>query len=117
DAGFVNIHQISAFDSLFFNDRILGTWDFVLGNSYVYDYNGHGMNVLSVMGANQPGSMIGTAPEASYWLLRTEDAPTEYRIEEDNWVAAAEFADSAGADIVNSSLGYSDFDDPSMNYT
>ena len=60
---------------------------------------------------------MGSAPHASYYLLRTEDAATEYPVEEQNWVAAAEFADSAGVDMITSSLGYSDFDDPSFNHS
>jgi subtilisin family serine protease len=73
--------------------------------------------VLSTMGANQPGQLIGTAPKASYWLLRSEDGASEYLIEEYNWVTAAEFADSVGADIINSSLGYTEFNDPLQNHT
>jgi serine protease AprX len=75
------------------------------------------MMVLSTMGGNIPGQLIGTAPDASYWLIRSEDAASEYLIEEDNWVAAAEYADSLGADIINSSLGYYIFDDARMNHT
>jgi hypothetical protein len=63
------------------------------------------------MGGNLPGQLVGTAPKANYWLLRTEDAPTEFFIEEYNWVSGAEFADSVGADVINSSLGYTVFDD------
>jgi serine protease AprX len=117
DAGFRNAQIISAFDSMFQNGRMLGTWDFVTNQDSVFGSDSHGTNVLSAMASNIPGSFIGTAPNASYFLLRTEDAPTEFRIEEDNWTAAAEFADSAGADIINSSLGYSDFDDSTMTYT
>jgi hypothetical protein len=69
------------------------------------------------MAADVPGDMIGTAPDASYILVRTEDAPTEYIIEEYNWACGAEFADSLGADIINSSLGYTTFDDPLYNHT
>ncbi|OPZ95952.1 MAG: Subtilisin NAT precursor [Bacteroidetes bacterium ADurb.Bin408] len=68
------------------------------------------------MAGNVPGQLIGTSPKASFWLLRSEDGPTENIIEEYNWVSAAEFADSLGADIINSSLGYSEFDDPSQNH-
>jgi hypothetical protein len=74
------------------------------------------MNVLSCMAAKVPGVMVGTAPGASYWLLRTEDANSEYLIEEHNWASGAEFADSAGADLINSSLGYTTFDDKSTNH-
>ena len=75
------------------------------------------MVVLSIMGGNLPGELIGTSPDANFWLLRSEDAGSEYLIEEDNWTAAAEFADSAGADIMNTSLGYSQFDDHLMDHT
>lgn len=116
DAGFWHVDQIAAFDSLRNNKRILKTRDFVEPKSDFYQLHTHGMSVLSCIGANQPGKLIGTAPDASFYLFRTEDAGTEYLIEEDNWVAGAELADSIGADIINSSLGYSSFDDPTMNH-
>lgn len=116
DAGFKHAHQISAFDSLFESERFIGMYDFVAGKDSVFDSDSHGTHVLSVMASNLPGQMIGTAPQASYILLRTEDAPTEFRIEEYFWIVAAEYADSIGADIINSSLGYSEFDDPLMSY-
>lgn len=118
DAGFLNVDEIEAFDSLWMKGQILGTRDFV--NPYnpdIFDSHYHGCMVLSTMGANQPGEIVGTAPEADYWLLRSEDGATEYLIEEYNWVSAAEFADSAGADVINSSLGYTTFDDPSQDHS
>jgi serine protease AprX len=117
DAGFYNCDRISLFDSLRVNGQILGTRDFVQGNDSVYEDNSHGMSVLSCMAAHSPNQFIGTAPKANYWLLRTEDAGSEYIIEEDNWVAAAEFADSAGVWIINSSLGYTVFDDPMTSHS
>ena len=117
DAGFFNADVLPAFDSLRANGRILGTRDFVNPGNNVYLEYWHGTAVLSVMGAVFPGQLIGTAPEASYWLLRSEKYEYEYLIEEYNWVAAAEFADSAGADLINSSLGYTQFDDPSQDHT
>lgn len=116
DAGFLNANALPAFDSLFATNRILMTHDFVDGGANVYDDHNHGMNVLSVLGGNIPGSLIGSAPQASFILLRTEDAATEYLIEEFNWVVGAEFADSAGADIISSSLGYTTFDNPAMDH-
>lgn len=116
DAGFLNVNTIAAFDSLRNSDRILGTRDFVDPKANIYEQNYHGMSVLSCMGGHVPGSLIGSAPDASYYLIRSEDVATEYLIEEDNWVAAAEFADSLGADIINSSLGYSEFNDSKMNH-
>ncbi|MEE4197594.1 MAG: S8 family serine peptidase [Bacteroidales bacterium] len=117
DAGFYNADILPAFDSLWNNNQILGTYDFVDGDTGVFDASSHGMKVLSVMGANIPGQLIGTAPKAGYWLLRSEQTESEYSIEEDHWVAAAEFADSVGADIINTSLGYSEFDDTLLNYS
>ena len=117
DAGFSKVDELDAFDSLWINGRILGTFDYVEGSDSVFHGSSHGMSVLSVMGGNLPGQLVGTAPNANYWLFRTEDVRSEYRIEEFNWIAAAEYADSVGADIINSSLGYSTFNDTLMNYT
>lgn len=116
DAGFWNVDKIQAFDSLRNSGRIMGIRDFVDPKSNIYQTHTHGMSVLSCMAANLPGSLTGTAPEAAYYLFRTEDAPTEYLVEEDHWVAAAEYADSLGVDLINSSLGYSTFDDPKTNH-
>jgi len=117
DNGFLNAGRIAAFDSLWSAGRILGTRDFVTPGGNVFHEGGHGTKVLSAMGACLPNQLIGTAPDASYYLFRTEDDASEYLIEEDNWVAGAEYADSLGADIINSSLGYYEFDDTTMNHT
>lgn len=117
DAGFYKVDELPAFERLRQNKQILGTRDFVDGDTQVYDADSHGMKVLSTMGGFIPGKLLGTAPKASYWLLRSEQAASEYIIEEHNWVVAAEFADSVGADMINSSLGYSDFDDATTNHT
>jgi len=111
DGGFEGVLEHPVFDSLWENDRILGTRDFVYPHDQnVFTESGHGKSVLSTMGAYWPGHMIGTAPLASYWLLRSEEVYSENIIEEYNWVSAAEFADSVGADLINSSLSYRDFD-------
>jgi len=117
DAGFWSVDTLPAFDSLWANGQILGTRDFVAGGTSVFEDHTHGMMVLSCMGGNSPGELMGTAPGASYWLLRSEDTSSEYVVEEDNWVSAAEFADSVGADVLNTSLGYTDFNDPAQNHT
>jgi len=117
DGGFLNADKYPAFDSLWANNQILGTKDFVDPTADFYSTNYHGMSVLSCMGGNVPGKLIGTATKASYWMIRSEDTDSEFLIEEDNWVAAAEFADSVGADIINSSLGYTQFDDAAMNHS
>lgn len=111
DAGFLNADKIEAF-----NGKILGTHDFVDPSGDIYATHPHGTNVLSVMAFTPSPIFSGTAPNASYWLLRTEDSSSEYPVEEDYWIAAAEYADSLGVDIINSSLGYNVFDDATMNY-
>jgi hypothetical protein len=117
DGGFSSVDQMAAFDSLFMNDRILGVWDFVSRTSNVYQGSAHGTAVLSTMGGNLPGELVGTAPEAGYYLLRTEDTGSEYLIEEFNWASGAEYADSVGADVINSSLSYKTFDDPDQDHS
>ncbi len=117
DAGFYNVNTLAAFDSLRLNNQILGTWDFATGNSSVYEDDAHGMMTLSVIAANLPGQLVGTAPKASFWLLRTEVVASESLSEEYNWAAAAEFADSVGVDIISSSLGYNTFDNSAQNHT
>lgn len=116
DAGFNSYKTITAFDSTRQKGRIIGERDFVTFDNSVNEDDAHGMFVLSTMAANWPGKMVGTAPRASFWLLRTENAATEYPIEEHNWVVGAEFADSAGADMISSSLGYNTFDDASFDH-
>lgn len=117
DAGYFNYDKISAFDSLRQNNRILGTWDFVKNESSVAEDHPHGLYCFSIIGANLPGTFIGTAPHASFYLFRTEDDATETPVEEHNWALAAERADSLGVDMISSSLGYSEFDDPAFNHT
>lgn len=111
DGGYHNTDAIKLLD----NVKILGTHNFVRPERSVYAENQHGTNVLSTMGANKPGSIVGTAPDAEYWLLVSEDTYTETPAEQDSWAAAVEFADSVGADVVNSSLGYNLYDDSTMN--
>jgi hypothetical protein len=117
DAGFWKVDVINAFDSLWLNGQILGYRDFVNPGNNVFNEATHGMMVLSTMAANIPGQIVGTAPKANYWLIRTEDANSENLIEEDNWTSGVEFADSLGVDVINSSLGYTNFDDPAMSHT
>lgn len=116
DAGFWDVDSHQAFDSLRTRSRILGTKDFINPNSNIYQEDSHGMMVLSTMGGYIAGQLIGTAPRAKYWLIRTENASVEQIYEEYAWAAGAEFADSVGADIINTSLGYSTFDVESQNH-
>lgn len=117
DGGFIGADERIVFDSLWANNQILGSRDFASEENNAFSGSTHGTKVLSTMGANWPGQMIGTAPKADYWLIRTEYTDYENIIEEYNWLVGAAFADSVGADIINSSLGYTTYDDPGMDHT
>ncbi len=118
DAGFRRANSHSQFDSLNNSGRYLGTYNFVYDTSDVYNVNNdHGTNVMSVIIGEDPGSFIGTAPKANMYALLSEDIRSEQPIEEDNWLSAAEWADSMGADMINGSLGYNEFSSPHANYT
>ncbi|WP_207632563.1 S8 family serine peptidase [Foetidibacter luteolus] len=117
DAGFNSYKSIGAFDSMLMKGHMLGEKDFVAFDNSVNEDDFHGMFCLSTIAANWPGQMVGTAPEAFFWLLRSERSGSEYPIEEHNWVVAAEFADSAGADMISSSLGYYTFDDSRFDHS
>ena len=117
DAGFFNYNLLPTFDSARISNRILGTWDFVANESSVAEDDSHGMHCFSAIGANLPGQFVGTAPETSFYLFRSEDVAREYPIEEHNLSVAAERADSLGVDVCSISLGYSTFDDPAFDYT
>ncbi len=117
DAGFFGYQTNQFFDSARIRNQILATWDFVQNEAGVNEDNAHGMQCFSTVAAYKAGGFVGSSPEAKYFLLRTEDAPTEQIIEEYNWVLGAEYADSAGVDVISSSLGYTTFDDPAFNHT
>lgn len=117
DSGFPGVDKVDAFKPMFDEGRVTYTQDIIGKSGNVFQYDEHGTEVLSIMAAHQTGIFLGGVPEANYQLYVTEDVTTEYRIEEYNWLVAAEKADSTGVDIINSSLGYNIFDDASMNYT
>lgn len=117
DAGFPGVNTSPVFERLRDNNQILGGYNFVDRNTDYYTRNSHGALVLSTMGGFKTGQLVGTAPDASYYLFITEDADTENPIEETNWVEGAEVADSLGVDIINTSLGYFDYDNPNYSYT
>lgn len=116
DSGFEGVDQSLPFQHLYQSSQVIYTRDFVANTASVYQYDDHGTEVLSVMAAFSPGAYTGGIYEAQYMLLVTEDVSSEYRVEEFNWLFAAEKADSAGADVINASLGYNLFDDPAMDY-
>jgi len=110
DGGFSLTPTDLSLQYLMNSDRVLGTRNFVDGNEDVYQRSTHGSSVLSTMAGFLEDSLIGTAPDASYLLCITEDVQVERRLEEANWAAAAEYADSVGIDVINTSLGYTRFD-------
>lgn len=112
DAGFYGVEGSSRFNL----EKIKLLHDFAHG-TMVHKDETHGTEVLSCMSIDREGEYIGSAPDAEYILIVTEDIDSEYPIEEDYWVAGAEMADSIGADIINSSLAYNRYDDEKMSYT
>ncbi|PZX94288.1 peptidase S8 [Flavobacterium aquariorum] len=117
DAGFPGVNAAQPFQKLQANNQILGGYDFVSRNANFYTGDSHGTMVLSSMGGYKDSALVGTAPDASYYLFRTEDAATENPVEESYWVEAAEKADSLGVDVINTSLGYFEFDNTAYNHT
>ena len=119
DGGFTGVDTSGFFSHLYANNRIKQTYDYLGGSSDVYRYSDHGTEVLSIMAAFEPGEYVGGAVGSDYFLYVTDDECTvcEYRIEEYNLLFATESADSAGVDLVNYSLGYNLFEDPSMDYS
>ncbi|MCK5137912.1 MAG: S8 family serine peptidase [Bacteroidales bacterium] len=117
DAGFRNVDSLPSFEAMINEGRLLGTRNFVNDIPIFRQNSIHGMYVLSTMGAEWNGNMIGTAPHASYFLCMTENPDQETRIEEVAWIEAAEYIDSLGFDVINTSLGYSDFDSTDFDYT
>ncbi len=117
DSGFKYVNESSYFSHLIDNNKIIGAKDFVRGSSNVFQYDSHGLKVLSCISAFKEGEFSGTAPYSDIVLCVTEDISSEYNIEEYNWLFAAEYADSIGVDIINSSVGYSYFDDETMDYS
>lgn len=117
DAGFFNVDSLPSFVPLIDEGRILETRNYVNDTPIFRQSSTHGMYVLSIMAGEWNGNMVGTAPHASYLLCMTEDPDRETRIEEIAWIEAAEYADSLGADVINTSLGYSVFDGEVYNYS
>lgn len=113
DAGYQNLRDILLLDNVF----VRGIKDFVYNGIDILKSSSHGLNVLSILGSNRPNIYTGVSPEAKYWLLKSEDGRSEYPIEEDYWIAATEYADSVGVDLINTSLGYTKFNPLAKSYT
>ena len=117
DSGFRGVDTADPFAHIFDTDRMIYTYNVVEGHEEVYILDDHGTETFSTVSAFSADVYVGAAYEAEFMLFLTEDIGSEYRIEEYNWLIAAEKADSAGVDIISSSLGYNTFDDVTMNYS
>lgn len=117
DSGFPNVNTIPAFSDIINDGRLLGTYNFAERQTDVTGTGSHGTRTFSDMGGFVQDQFVGTAPGASYYLFRTEFAPTEVPVEEAWWVEALERADSLGVDVVNTSLGYQDYDNPNYDHS
>lgn len=116
DSGYTGVDVHDVFQNMRDENRLLGTKDFVYKNGVVYSDDHHGTACLGLMAGYMPGTYVGTAPKASYFLCRTENINSENIIEEYNWVSAAEYMDSLGIDMISTSLGYIGFDDPDVSH-
>ncbi len=117
DAGFPGVNIASPFQRLRDNNQILGGYNYVDRSTNIYTNNSHGTLVLSSMGGYVENQLVGTAPDANYYLFITEDTASENPVEESNWVEAAEEADRLGVDIITTSLGYFSYDNPDYSHT
>ncbi|POY40874.1 peptidase S8 [Flavobacterium alvei] len=117
DSGFPDVNTAQPFQRLMTNNQILGGYNYVTKSTNFYSGGTHGTAVLSLIGGFTDGQLIGTAPDAQYYLYITEDDASENPVEESNWVEAAEEADRVGVDIITTSLGYFEFDDASYGHT
>lgn len=117
DAGFPEVDNISAFDYIRNNGQIKGGYNFVDDNEFFYTRGDHGTSVLSTIGGYIENQFVGTAIDADFYLFITENVDHELPDEEVFWIEAAERADSLGVDVINTSLGYSEFDDSKYDYT
>ncbi len=117
DAGFDNLPH-EAFSSM----NIIAAYDFVnhdpnVGNQGDMGEGSHGTATLSILGGFKEGQLIGPAYGANFILAKTENTDSETPVEEDNWIAAVEWADSIGVDVTSTSLSYLDYDSPFTSYT
>ncbi|MCO6149630.1 S8 family serine peptidase [Flavobacterium sp. NRK1] len=117
DAGFPAVNTTPPFQRLYDNNLIKGGYNYVNRSEDFYTGGTHGTIVLSTMGGYVENQLAGTAPDASYYLFVTEDPTSENPVEESYWVEAAEAADSLGVDVINTSLGYFNYDNPRYSYS
>ena len=113
DGGWTGCNTSENMANLYSNNRISGEYEIIPYTEKIYNGTTHGTACTSIIGAALPYQMVGTAPEADFIFIRSEDPRCEIIIEEDYWARGAELADSLGADVISSSLGYTQFDNDS----
>ena len=116
DSGFINVNTAQPFQRLRDNNAILGGYNYVNRSTNVYDLHNHGTMTLSCIGGYKDGELVGTAPDAQFYLFVTEDVSEENPVEESYWVEAAEEADRLGVDVISTSLGYFEYDNPDYSH-
>jgi hypothetical protein len=117
DSGFIGVDAIAPFNRFFTNGLFLGGYNYVAGSSDIFTAHNHGTMTLSCLVGYADGQLVGTAPDAHYYLFITEDVAGENPVEESYWVQAAEEADRLGADVISTSLGYFEYDNPTYSHT
>ena len=117
DAGFLNVNTLDAFQRIRENNQILGGYNFADRNENIYSRDSHGTHVLSAISGYIKDKFTGTAPDAKFYLFISEMVESETVLEETLWVEAAERSDSLGVDVINTSLGYTTFDNPEHNHS
>lgn len=119
DNGFPSVDTGNAFSRLRNNNKIKAGYDFVTKTNDIYNpsLNAHGTVVLGAIGGYLENTFVGSAPDADFYLYRSENSTVEIPEEEIYWIEAAEEADRKGVDIITTSLGYNVFDDPQYNYS
>lgn len=116
DDGFTNTPSLPIFKGLIDEKRLVATLTTTPDRATVFEKGKHGTNVLSVIAGYSDNNMIGGAYKAKIALAQTEESEWEKLVEEANWMRGAEWADSLGTDIIQSSLGYTQFDLPLYNH-
>lgn len=119
DSGFPGVDTNAGFARARDDGRVLDGYDFVgrADDEFAFGGSSHGTRTASDIVGFIQNQFVGTAPDVSIYCFRTEDVASENPVEESYWVEAAERADSLGVDVINTSLGYRNYDNPNYSYS